>query len=282
MPRLFFITGVSSGFGLAFSKAALEAGHTVVGTLRNQAQIAAFEAIAPGRARGVLLDITDTAAIPGVIDQVESTVGPIDVLVNNAGYGVEGIFEEISLDVFRQQFEVNVFGTIAVTQAVLPFMRRRRQGHIFFMSTMGGLFAFPGISPYHGTKFALEGLAGSLRAEVAPLGIAVTILEPGSFRTDWAGRSLHRVERSIADYDEIMDPIRATRHDMDGHQLGNPDAAAVALLAMVDLPNPPLHLVLGTDARRMITASRAEFDAEFEAWRELGESTDFPDGKVLG
>jgi NAD(P)-dependent dehydrogenase (short-subunit alcohol dehydrogenase family) len=282
MPRVFFITGVSSGLGRAFARAALEAGHAVVGTLRQPEQIPEFEALAPDRAHGLLLDITDTARIPAVVAEAEAVAGPIDVLVNNAGYGVEGIFEETPLDVFRQQFEVNVFGTIAVTQAVLPGMRARRQGHIIFITTMGGLCTFPGISPYHGTKFALEGLAGSLRAEVASLGINVTVIEPGSFRTDWAGRSLTRVERSIADYDEIMDPIRATRRQMDGHQLGNPEAAAKVLLSIVETPDPPAQIVLGTDARRMVSRARADFDASFEHWRELGESTDFPDGKVLG
>lgn len=282
MPRVFFITGVSSGFGRAYATAALEAGHKVVGTLRQSAQIPAFEALAPGRAHAVLLDITDTDRIPEAVATAEALAGPIDVLINNAGYGVEGIFEEIPLEVFRQQFEVNVFGTIAVTQAVLPSMRTRRQGHIIFMSTMGGLCTFPGISPYHGTKYALEGLAGSLRQEVGPLGITVTIIEPGSFRTDWAGRSLTRVERSISDYDAIMDPIRENRRQMDGQQLGDPAKAALALLAIVEEPNPPAHLVLGTDARRMIPRARAEFDADFERWRELGESTDFPGGKVLG
>jgi NAD(P)-dependent dehydrogenase (short-subunit alcohol dehydrogenase family) len=282
MPQVFFITGVSSGFGRAFATAALEAGHTVVGTLRQDAQVHAFAALAPGRAHPVLLDITDTDRIPEVIACAEATAGPIDVLVNNAGYGVEGSFEETPLDVFRQQFETNVFGTIAVTQAVLPSMRARRQGTIIFITSMGGLRTFPGISPYHGTKFALEGLTGSLREEVAPLGITVTTIEPGSFRTEWAGRSLTRVPRSIADYDEIMDPIRETRRQMDGHQLGDPAKAALALLAMVDEPNPPAHLVLGTDARRMVAEARAAFDVDFARWRDLGESTDFPEGKVLG
>ncbi|HYJ13432.1 MAG TPA: oxidoreductase, partial [Thermomicrobiales bacterium] len=257
MSKVFFITGVSSGFGRAFATAALKAGHTVVGTLRHAEQIATFEALAPGRAYGVLLDITDTDRIREVIADAEEVAGPIDVLVNNAGYGVEGIFEEIPLDVFRQQFETNVFGTIAVTQAALPSMRNRRSGQIIFITSMGGLRTFPGISPYHGTKYALEGLAGSLRDEVAPLGITVTIIEPGSFRTDWAGRSLTRVERSIPDYDPIMDPIRESRRQMDGHQLGNPEMAALALLTIVENPNPPAHLVLGTDARRLIAQARA-------------------------
>lgn len=282
MPKVFFITGVSSGFGRAFATAALEVGHTVVGTLRQPEQIPAFDALAPGRAHGVLLDITEIDRIPGVIAAAEALAGLIDVLINNAGYGVEGIFEEIPLDIFRRQFEVNVFGTIAVTQAVLPSMRARRQGHIIFMSTMGGLCTFPGISPYHGTKYAREGLAGSLRQEVGPLGINVTIVEPGSFRTNWAGRSLTRVERSIPDYDSIMDPIRETRRQMDGQQLGNPALAALALLAILEEPDPPAHLVLGTDARRMILQARAAFDADFERWRALGESTDYPDEKVLG
>ncbi|MDJ0420026.1 oxidoreductase [Rhodococcus opacus] len=282
MPHTFFITGVSTGLGRAFATAALEAGHTVAGTLRKREQIAEFEAVAPGRAHGILLDVTDTESIPAAIKGVEENVGSIDVLVNNAGYGVEGVFEETGLDVLRQQFEVNVFGAAAVTKEVLPYLRERRRGHIVFITSMGGLRAFPGLSAYHGTKYAVEGIADTLRPELAPFGIHVTSIEPGGFRTDWAGRSMTRVERSITDYDELMEPIREGRLAMSGNQLGNPAGAGAALLTIVDAPNPPGHLVLGSDARRLVAAARAEFDTEFELWRDLGESTDFPDGNTLG
>jgi NAD(P)-dependent dehydrogenase (short-subunit alcohol dehydrogenase family) len=277
MPRTFLITGVSSGLGRAFATAALEAGHTVVGTVRTPDHAAAFEQLAPGRAHARVLDVTDTDAIAPTVAAIEEEIGRIDVLVNNAGYGVEGTFEETSLDTFRRQFDVNVFGVVAVTQAVLPRMRERRAGHILFVSSMGGLRAFPGLAAYHGSKFAVEGIAATLAQEVAPLGIHVTAIEPGSFRTDWAGRSMHRVESTIADYDKIFAATRERRLAMSGHQLGNPAQAGRALLAVVEAENPPTHLILGSDALRLVADARDAFDAETAAWSELSKSTDFPD-----
>ena len=281
MPRTFLITGVSSGLGRAFATAALEAGHTVVGTVRKPDQIADFEQLAPGRAHARMLDVTDTEAIAPTVAAIEDETGPIDVLVNNAGYGVEGTFEETSLDTFRRQFDVNVFGVIAVTQAVLPRMRERRAGHILFVTSMGGLRAFPGLAAYHGSKFAVEGIAATLAQEVAPLGIHVTAIEPGSFRTDWAGRSMDRVESTIADYEPVFAPIRERRIDMSGQQLGDPAQAGRALLAVVEAEKPPTHLILGSDALRLVADGRAAFDAETAAWSELSKSTDFPDGQQI-
>ncbi|MEV5149713.1 oxidoreductase [Streptomyces sp. NPDC052727] len=281
MPRTFLITGVSSGLGRAFATAALEAGHTVVGTVRAPDHAAAFEQLAPGRAHARVLDVTDTDAIAPTVAAIEEETGPIDVLVNNAGYGVEGTFEETSLDTFRRQFDVNVFGVVAVTQAVLPRMRERRAGHILFVTSMGGLRAFPGLAAYHGSKFAVEGIAATLAQEVAPLGIHVTAIEPGSFRTDWAGRSMHRVESTIADYDKIFSATRERRLAMSGHQLGNPAQAGRALLAVVEAENPPTHLILGSDALRLVADARSAFDAETAAWSELSKSTDYPDGEQI-
>jgi NAD(P)-dependent dehydrogenase (short-subunit alcohol dehydrogenase family) len=277
MSRTFLITGVSSGLGRAFATAALEAGHTVVGTVRNPEQAAAFEQLAPGRAHARMLDVTDTDAVEPTVAAIEDEIGSIDVLVNNAGYGVEGTFEETPLDTFRHQFDVNVFGVIAVTQAVLPRMRERRAGHILFVTSMGGLRTYPGLSAYHGSKFAVEGIAASLAQEVAELGIHVTAIEPGAFRTDWAGRSMRRVESTIADYAPVFAPIREHRLAMSGHQPGNPTQAGRALLAVIDADKPPTHLILGSDALRLVADARAAFDAETAAWSELSKSTDFPD-----
>lgn len=277
MAKSFFITGVSTGLGRAFAVAALEAGHTVVGTVRNADQVGPFEALAPGTAHARLLDVTESAAIRTVVSGVETDIGPIDVLVNNAGYGVEGTFEETSLDVFRQQFEVNVFGAVAVTQAVLPFMRERRAGHILFVTSMGGLRTFPGLSAYHGSKFALEGIAGTLGREVAAFGIRVTAIEPGAFRTDWAGRSMDRVDSSIADYQEAFGPARAQRLARNGSQPGDPALAGAALLTVIGDPNPPAHIMFGSDALQLVSESRAAFDAETEAWRKVTLATDFDD-----
>ena len=206
MSKTFLITGVSSGFGRAFAQAALDAGHTVVGTVRNEAARDAFTALAAERAHAVVLDVTDFEAIAPAVAAITQTVGPIDVLVNNAGYGHEGTLEESPLDDLRRQFDVNVFGAVAMIKAVLPVMRERRSGHIINVTSMGGFITMPGIAYYCGSKFALEGITDALAKEVAGFGIKVTAVAPGSFRTDWAGRSMVRASRSIADYDSLVRP----------------------------------------------------------------------------
>ena len=188
--RVFLITGASSGFGRAFAQAALSAGHVVIGTVRSEAAKHAFEQLQPDRAHGVVLDVTDFAKIDAAVEGVTERTGPVDVLVNNAGYGHEGTLEESSLEELLHQFNVNVFGAVAMIKAVLPSMRVRRTGHIINMTSMAGLTTFPGISYYSGSKFALEGISDSLAQEVRGFGISVTAVAPGSFRTDWAGRSV--------------------------------------------------------------------------------------------
>ncbi|THD63689.1 oxidoreductase [Phenylobacterium sp.] len=272
--RTWFITGVSTGLGRALAEAALAAGDAVVGTLRQEDERAAFAAIAPGRSHGVLLDVTDEAAIAPAVDRIEAEIGAIDVLVNNAGYGHEGVLEESTLADLRRQFEVNVFGVVAVTQAVLPHMRRRRAGRILNITSMGGIITIPGISFYHGSKFALEGISEALGKEVKHLGIHVTAVEPGGFRTDWAGRSMVRAPRAIGDYDEVMDPIRERRIKMSGHQTGDPAKAAQAMLQLVAMDAPPFHLLLGSDAWRLVHEKLDALNADFDAWKDLTFSTD--------
>ena len=274
--KTLLITGVSSGLGRAFAVAALEVGHTVVGTVRSPEQIEEFAQLASGRAHARRLDVTRTTEIPELVSAVESEIGPIDVLVNNAGYAVEGTFEETPLEVFRRQFDVNVFGVIAVTQAVLPFMRARRAGHVVFVTSMGGLRAFPGLSAYHGSKYAVEGVAAALRQEVEPLGIKVTALEPGSFRTDWSGRSMDRVPERIDDYAAVFGPARERRLELSGRQPGDPTRAGKALIRLIDDDNPPGHLMLGTDALNLVAQARDTFDRETAAWASVSASTDFP------
>jgi NAD(P)-dependent dehydrogenase (short-subunit alcohol dehydrogenase family) len=251
------ITGVSTGLGRAFAQAALAAGHTVAGTVRSEKDLRAFEELGPGRAHGRILDVTDDEAVSSVITQIERSVGPLDVVVANAGYGLEGTFEETPLAEVRRQFEVNVFGTVATLQAALPSMRRRRRGHLMAVTSMGGLMAVPGMSAYCGSKFALEGILEALSKEVAQFGIHVTAIEPGSFRTDWAGRSMTRAARSIDDYDELFVPIREARKKASGNQLGNPAKAGEAVVHIASLDQPPAHLVLGSDALRLVTTARA-------------------------
>jgi NAD(P)-dependent dehydrogenase (short-subunit alcohol dehydrogenase family) len=273
MAKTFLITGVSSGFGRALAKAALNDGHTVAGTVRNDADKQSFEALGRG-AHALILDVTDTKAIAPVVAEVESRIGTIDVLVNNAGYGHEGILEESSIDELRRQFEVNVFGAVAMIQAVLPYMRRRRAGHILNVTSMGGIMTLPGLSYYHGSKFALEGISESLGKEVKELGIKVTAVEPGGFRTDWAGRSMVRAARSIADYDAIIEPIRKRRVELSGWQVGDPEKAAQAMLKVTLLVDPPAHLLLGSDAVRLVDEKMKSLQAEFEAWKSVSLSTD--------
>ena len=272
--KTLLITGVSSGFGRALAEEALAAGHRVVGTVRAEPARLAFESLSPGAAIGRVLDVTDFDAIDGVVANIEASVGAIDVLVNNAGYGHEGVMEESPLPEMRRQFDVNVFGAVAMMKAVLPFMRQRRRGHILNITSMGGHITMPGIAYYCGSKFALEGISEALGKEVQPLGIAATAVAPGSFRTDWAGRSMTRTPRTIADYDALFDPIRKAREEKNGRQLGDPRKAARAMLAVIDADHPPAHLLLGSDALGLVRGKLAALQEELTAWETVTKSTD--------
>ena len=272
--KTLFITGVSSGFGQALAREALLAGHRVVGTVRSMAAAREFEALDPAKAHAYVLDVTDTTSIDTLVADVEATFGPVDVLVNNAGYGHEGVLEESPLEEMRKQFDVNVFGAVAVTKAFLPYFRQRRRGHIINITSMGGFITMPGIAYYCGSKFALEGLSEVMGKELAPFGIAVTAVAPGSFRTDWAGRSMQRSPRRIADYDEVFDPIRQARQEKSGKQLGDPQKAAKAILQLIGSEKPPAHLLLGSDALALVRAKLAELSAEMDAWEAVTLSTD--------
>ncbi|CAG9268391.1 Short-chain dehydrogenase/reductase [Paraburkholderia caribensis] len=272
--KTLLITGVSSGFGRALAEEALAAGHRVVGTVRSEQARHAFEALAPGKSVGRVLDVTDFEAIDGVVAEIEATVGPIDVLVNNAGYGHEGVMEESPLDEMRRQFDVNVFGAVAMMKAVIPAMRKRRRGHIVNITSMGGFITMPGITYYCGSKFALEGISEALGKEVRALGIFVTAVAPGSFRTDWAGRSMIRTPRSIPDYDPLFDPIRQAREEKSGKQLGDPVKAARAMLSAIGSDNPPAHLLLGSDALGLVREKLSAIGGEIDAWEAVSRSTD--------
>lgn len=274
-PKHFLITGVSSGLGRAFAQAALDAGHTVSGTVRREEDGRSFRAMSRTRAHPLLLDVTRINDIPTAVAKAEKDAGPIDVLVNNAGYGHEGVLEESSIDDLERQFAANVYGPVAMMKAVLPSMRERRDGHIVNVTSMGGFITMPAISYYCGSKFALEGISQSLAAEVAPFGVRVTTLAPGQFRTDWAGRSMDRTPRSIADYDLLMDPLRARRQAKSGNQPGDPRKAAVALLAIVETADPPGRLFLGDDALALVEQRLAAIATEMKQWEELSRSTSF-------
>lgn len=271
--KTFFITGANSGFGLAIATAASKQGHAVVGTVRSEASRASLAERLPA-VRSVLCDVTEFDRIPGVVEQAEADYGQVDVLINNAGYGHEGILEESPLEEMRRQFDVNVFGAVAVAKAFLPRFRERRHGFIVNVTSMGGMITMPGIGYYCGSKFALQGISEVMRAEMAPFGVHVTTLCPGSFRTDWAGRSMIRTERSIADYDALFDPIREGRQAKSGKQLGDPAKLAEAVLDLVASDNPPPQLLLGSDALGFVSDRIERLQQEIEAWKDVTVSTD--------
>ncbi|MCX5496585.1 oxidoreductase [Kaistia dalseonensis] len=272
-PKSFFITGANSGFGLAISVAAIRAGHKVIGTVRSEASRATLTEALP-EVHSVLCDVTEFDRLTDIVRQVEEEHGPVDVLINNAGYGHEGVLEESPIEEMRRQFDVNVFGAVAVAKAFLPSFRSRRRGFIVNVTSMGGMITLPGIAYYCGSKFALQGISEVMRSEMAPFGVHVTALCPGSFRTDWAGRSMVRTERSIADYDALFDPIRAARQAVSGKQLGDPEKLAAAVLTLIESDNPPPLLLLGSDAYRLVSAKIERLQQEIEAWRALTLSTD--------
>ncbi|BEO47922.1 short-chain dehydrogenase/reductase [Serratia marcescens] len=272
--KTILITGVSSGFGQALAREALAVGHRVIGTVRNSEALQAFGALDTQRAFGYLLDVTDVERIDELVGEIESAVGPIDVLVNNAGYGHEGILEESPLAELRRQFDVNVFGAVAMIKAVLPGMRQRRRGHIINITSMGSFITLPGISYYCGSKFALEGISEALSQELTPFNIRVTAVAPGSFRTDWAGRSMVRSPRRLPDYDALFEPVRQARQEKSGKQLGDPVKAAHAILALIESQTPPTHLLLGSDALSLVRQKLEALGQEIEQWEKLTRSTD--------
>jgi NAD(P)-dependent dehydrogenase (short-subunit alcohol dehydrogenase family) len=272
--KTILITGVSSGFGQALAREALAVGHRVIGTVRNSEALQAFGALDTQRAFGYLLDVTDVERIDEVVGEIESAVGPIDVLVNNAGYGHEGILEESPLAELRRQFDVNVFGAVAMIKAALPGMRQRRRGHIINITSMGSFITLPGISYYCGSKFALEGISEALSQELTPFNIRVTAVAPGSFRTDWAGRSMVRSPRRLPDYDALFEPVRQARQEKSGKQLGDPVKAAHAMLALIESQTPPTHLLLGSDALSLVRQKLEALGQEIEQWEKLTRSTD--------
>jgi len=271
--KTFFITGANSGFGFAIAAAAIRNGHKVIGTIRSEQSRMAVAERLPA-VRPVLCDVTEFDRIADVVRQAEETYGPVNVLINNAGYGHEGILEESPLEEMRRQFDVNVFGAVAVAKAFLPRFRERRSGFIVNVTSMGGMITMPGIAYYCGSKFALQGISEVMRAEMAPFGVRVTALCPGSFRTDWAGRSMVRTERSIADYDALFDPIRQARQSKSGKQLGDPDKLAAAVLDLIESDAPPPQLLLGSDALGLVSDRIDRLKQEIEAWKSVTVSTD--------
>jgi NADP-dependent 3-hydroxy acid dehydrogenase YdfG len=280
MPEnaVWFITGCSSGLGRALATAVLGRGLRAVVTARDPEQVADLAAGHGDRALVLPLDVTDHAQVVDAVKQAESTFGRIDVLVNNAGYGYLAAVEEGEDDEIRKLFDTNVFGLADVTRAVLPGMRARRSGHVVTVSSLGGLAAFGATGYYHATKFAVEGLSESLQAEVAPLGIKVTIVEPAAFRTNWSGPSMRQSAVRIDDYAETAGARRAATTATYGHQPGDPVRAAEAVIDAVGAEEPPLRLLLGKAAYDIATARLDTLRSTFDTWRETTLGADFPEG----
>lgn len=275
--RVWLITGASSGFGRAIATAALAAGDTVVATARKPEALDDLVAAHPDRAVAVQLDVTDTARIADVVADTVLWYGRIDVVVNNAGMGLVGAVEETSDRELRDLMDLHFFGPAALVRAVLPHMRRNGSGAVVQMSSMGGRFTFPGVGAYSATKFALEGLSEALAAEVAPHGVKVLIVEPGSFRTGFAGGGALRQSTALAAYEETVGPVRSGLPDSDGKQEGDPDKAAAAILTALASQDTPLRLPLGNDATDAVLASLDAARTEVLAWEKVSRSTGYDD-----
>ncbi|WLQ38646.1 oxidoreductase [Streptomyces laculatispora] len=275
--RVWLITGASSGFGRAIAAAALAAGDAVVATARRPEALDDLVAAHPDRAVALQLDVTDSARIADVVAQTVLWQGRIDVLVNNAGMGMIGAVEETSDRELRDLMDLHFFGPAALVRAVLPHMRRNGSGAVIQMSSMGGRFTFPGVGAYSATKFALEGLSEALAAEVAPHGIKVLIVEPGSFRTGFAGGGALHQCAPLPAYEETVGPVRTNLPGSDGQQEGDPDKAAAAILSALAARHTPLRLPLGSDAADAVLAGLDASRTELLAWEKLSRSTAFED-----
>ena len=276
---VWFVTGCSTGFGKEIAKAVLAKGGRVVMTARKPESLAELAGSYPETALPVQLDVTDAASIEAAVAAAEKKFGRIDVLVNNAGYGYLAAIEEGEEAGIRQQFETNVFGLVALTQRVLPAMRTRRSGHVVNFSSIGGLCAFAATGYYHMTKFAVEAFSESLSIETKPLGIHVTIVEPGPFRTDWAGRSIIESPKVIDDYAATAGKRRESTRANSGKQVGDPVRGAVAVIKAVESEKPPLRLLLGAPALKLAYDRLDALRANFDAWKDTTLSADFPEAE---
>jgi len=273
--KTWFITGASTGLGEALATVLLDKGERVAATFRKSEQVEEFTKRKPGHSLGVLVDVTDAAQIKGAVQHAIDTFGHLDVVVNNAGYGSLGSIEEISEEETQRQFDVNVFGPLRVVRAALPHMRARKSGNILNITSVGGLLGLAHAGIYNGSKFALEGLGESLAAQLGPLGIHVTNVEPGPFRTKWAGESATYSETKIDDYAATVGVGLKNSLGRDGNQAGDPMKAAEAMYELVRLPQPPVHLLLGGFAYKMVRDKLAVISKEIDDFAYLGEPTDF-------
>jgi NAD(P)-dependent dehydrogenase (short-subunit alcohol dehydrogenase family) len=274
---VWFITGCSTGFGRELANRVLDRGWRAVVTARNADAVADLVSGREDRALAVALDVTDAGQIAAAVAAAQEKFSRIDVLVNNAGYGYQSSVEEGEEAEIRAQFDANVFGLFALTRAVLPVMRAQRSGRILNITSVAGLIGFPASGYYAASKHAVEGWSDTLRAEAAPLGIHVTCVEPGPFRTDWAGRSLRQTPNRIADYAETAGKRMDDTRGVSGTQAGDPVRAADAMIALAEQADPPRHLVLGRFGHDAVVARLKDCLAEIERYRDISLATDFPD-----
>jgi NAD(P)-dependent dehydrogenase (short-subunit alcohol dehydrogenase family) len=274
-PRVWLITGCSSGFGLALASAVLARGQRVIATARQPSALGDLARLFPETCRTLALDVTDSSQVKAVAAQAADAFGRLDVVVNNAGYGLIGAFEELGTEQITRNFETNFFGALEVIRATLPILRTQGSGHLVNISAAAVISNYAGFSIYGATKWALEGVSESLAAELKPLGIKVTIVQPGPFRTDFIGRSLERAPSYIADYDRTSGKFLRFLETMDGKQPGDPARAAEAIIAAVESAAPPLRLVLGKYANDKLRKTLAEAERERAAWEPVGLPADF-------
>ncbi len=278
--RVWFITGASTGFGKELAKIVVNHGDVAVATFRKAEQVDEFNAAGEANQLGVLLDVTQQAQIDAGVEAAVARYGRIDVLVNNAGYGSMGAMEEVPDQEMRYQFEVNVFGVVNMTRAVLPVMRKQRSGNILNITSIAGIQGYPGVSIYNGSKFALEGIGEALAGEVAHLGIYVTNVEPGPFRTDWAGRSATYTASTIDDYADSAAKRMELIQDNSGKQVGDPIRAAEAMYQVANLEKPPVHLLLGGPAHDAARKKLNRHLEEIDAFEYLGRPTDYSEEEL--
>lgn len=281
MSKVYFITGASSGFGEALAKAVLERGHRAVLGARRSETLHRIAEPYRDTALPLALDVTDAAARRRGVEAALEKFGRVDVLANIAGRGSLGAAEEFAPDQLREQMELNFFAAAEMTRDLLPTMRAQGSGHIINLTSIGGLVAVGGFGPYCASKFALEGWSEALRDEVAPLGIRVTIVEPGAFRTEFAGDKNMRPAHPIGVYRPVIKPIEDYLYGNAGKQPGDPAKAAAAMIEVVESEKPPLRLLLGTDAIGLWEKKRSETEAEFAAWRQVGAATAFEGVEVI-
>jgi len=276
--RVWFITGASRGLGALVAAEALASGDAVVATARDPSSVTARLG-KNDRLLPLKLDVTNEAEAHAAAEAAVKKFGRIDILLNNAGYGLLGAVEEANAEEVQKLFATNVFGALAVTRAVLPHMRRQHSGHVINISSIGGYRAYPGWGVYGSTKFAIEGITEALAGEVAPLGIHATVVEPGFFRTDFLDdNSLVRTGKQLADYDASVGQTRSAAGDLNHQQLGDPAKFAKAMMVLANAANPPVRLPLGSDTVKRIEAKNAEVVAEMTEWKELALSTDWVEG----